>query len=239
MEQISQKYRSMGVALFIVGAAIGFFLSVGAVWANLEASFYGFNKLTNERLDSLRCPPYMTINETATISVRLTNTTDRTINQLVRAQFSTPALIISTDTARSMPPGATEVFSWQVDRNNVDLERFVFASVYRFSNYPMPAQQSICGIFVLPLPWLTGLQFVIITGLLSIAGLVVGWRLWEQGNKPVRDHALEASRAMQFMLGLVPLTMLVSLMGIWILGLMLLVVYLLMSVVTLRFFIRA
>jgi len=239
MDTNTTNYRKRGIILFAVGTLIGVLLAAGAIWADLEASFYGFSKLTNERLNTLSCPAYMTKNETAAISMRLTNSTDRTVNQLVRAQFSTPLQIVTVDEAREMQPGASKSFAWSVTEDNVDLGFFVFANVYRFATYPIPAQQSMCGIFVVNIPFITGLQFVLLMGALSVVGMGIGWWFWEKGNKPLRDHALDAARAMKFMSILVTVTMVVSMLGSWIMAGLLLVVCILMIFITLRFFVQS
>src|SRR5215212_3944676 len=83
------------ILLVLAGILIGLLFALLAVWADYEATAYGFLKRANTPLRGLRCPVFIGRNERATVSIKVSNPTDQTISPSVRSELSTP---LTTDT---------------------------------------------------------------------------------------------------------------------------------------------
>ncbi|RPH57114.1 MAG: hypothetical protein EHM81_12045, partial [Chloroflexi bacterium] len=79
--------------MFSFGILLGILLSAVITWANFEAVFYGFARLSTDQLGTLSCPLLMTSADTRTVSAEFTNPGSKSTQILVRADISTPALM--------------------------------------------------------------------------------------------------------------------------------------------------
>ncbi|HSK67227.1 MAG TPA: hypothetical protein VK888_09865, partial [Anaerolineales bacterium] len=75
---------------YVIGVAIGLFLTLTVTWADMEAASYGFSRLAESGLDGFNCPAWMTREETSRIALTISNPTDGPIRPAVRTMISTP-----------------------------------------------------------------------------------------------------------------------------------------------------
>ena len=148
------KSQSLLPALlsYMIGATIGLLLLGISAWADMEATFYGFDRLANAGLGGFQCPILMTRQETQSISLNISNPTDRRISPSVRTQISTPALPEQVTETIVLEPGQSQRLEWAVGPENIDLGRFIFAKTLLYSSHPLPSEEATCGIFILDLP---------------------------------------------------------------------------------------
>jgi hypothetical protein len=229
MNDRSKKMRIWGALIFACGILVGIVFTVCAVWADLESTLY-FTKLTNVKLTTLKCPVFMTKTEEGKITATFKNTIDRHINPSIRAEFSSPGLTITAREFLPLEVGEKKQVEWTVNKDNIDLKFFIFAKVYSTAEYPIPAREGTCGIFVLNLPGLTGMQVEIILFAVSILCLVAGLWLWQASSPDTLGRTYDATRALRFLALLVLAGMIVGSLGWWIVGVLLLVLIVLMSV---------
>jgi hypothetical protein len=210
---------------------IGLYLIVIAAWADMESSFYGFSRLAEAGLRGFNCPVLMTRDETRTISLKVSNTTDGTIIPSVKTEISTSLVLQEFNENIELAPGESKRLEWSVGPENIDLKHFIFAKALVFSAYPLPSQEANCGIFIVDLP---GSGRVILPILVALGLLGMGWGLYGMSkvgasNEWVENHV----RPMAFLAVIVVLGIVVSFMGGWVQSILLLAVALLMIIILL------
>jgi hypothetical protein len=224
--------RSLSILLFSAGVLLGVALAGSAAWADLEAKFYGFEKMGDKPLGGLRCPVVMTTSETRTISVTLTDPTDKPLQLMARADISNRIQIRTERKTLSLAPGEKNQLSWLVSSADIDLGFFIFAKVSTYPVAAFPFRESTCGIVVVNLPSLTGNQVFTFTLVASLLSIAIGLLLWEVSNRPLQGRTLHITYAMRFLTAVILAQMLISFSGWWVLGGILLVVAVLLIVVT-------
>jgi hypothetical protein len=217
-----------GAILFAVGILLALLLTTLIIWANFEAVFYGFTKLTTDRLDSLRCPLLMTTAETNVVSADFTNPSDKPVNMLIRADISSPALLRSEQQLLSLAPGETKTVHWSVSAADMDLGYFIFAKAYQYPSYAGSTREATCGTFVLGFPSLNGGLIFAVTLTLSLGCILGGLLLWERNALQINRREVDTGRAMKFLAIVMLLNMFFSFRGNWVAGIGLLAVSILM-----------
>jgi cation transport ATPase len=212
---------------YTVGLLAGLYLIVVVAWADMESAFYGFSRLAEAGLRGLNCPPLMTREEMGSISLRVSNATENPISPAVRVEISTPLMLQEYNEKLRLAPGETQKLEWSVGPENVDLRRFIFAKALVFSVYPLPNQETTCGIYIINLP---GSGNLILFLFVATALLGMGWGLYGMGksaasNEWAQKHVL---RPMMFLAAIVALGILTSSLGGWVPSVLLLAVAVLM-----------
>jgi hypothetical protein len=225
--------RCLAIILFSVGVLSGMFLAGAGAWPDLEATFYGFGKVADNRLTTLRCPVLMTVTETGVISATLSNHSELPVDAKVRVYVSNPGPIRVVETITPLAPGETKKMEWTVTAEDVDFRNLILVKVLAFAYYKVPIREGWCGILVLNLPYLTGSQVFISALVLSLVGLLSGIGLWAIGGRPLIGKTLSAFRAMIWLAALVLTDMVLSFMGLWLFGLIFFVVATLLILVVL------
>lgn len=215
--------RNLAIFLFSVGVLLGMFLAGAAVWTDLEATFYGFGKVANDPLTTLRCPVLMTATETGIIRATLSNNSELPVDARVRVYVSNPDPIRTIETITALAPGETKQVHWTVTSEDVDFGNLILVKVLAFAYYKAPFREGWCGILVLNLPYLTGNQIFVSALVLGLLGMLIGIGLWVIGGRPLKGKTLIAFRAMIWLAALVLVDTVFSLMGLWLFGLILFV----------------
>ena len=199
---------------YTVGIVIGLFLIIIATWADMESAFYGFSRYAEAGLDGFSCPVLMTSDETGTISLSVSNKTDRVLTPSIKTDISTPILPLEIDEKIELAPGESKKLTWSVGPDNIDLGHFIFAKAMVYSVYPIANQEATCGIYILDLPG-SGRVILPILVVLSILGM--GWGLYEINKAgELNDWPERNFRALAFMAAMVVLGFGVSFWGGWV-----------------------
>ena len=168
--------RRIGYLLFAIGFLIGLWLLGGIVWANLEAGLLASGDV-GENLSSLRCSLVVTPNEMARARVTLENPLDRPIDRFVRWRIAQRHVLLVDqfrDTA-SLQPGEKQTLERDVSPSSgVYGGRFLMVGVYVGSTYPLPAMEGSCGVWVIPVTWLDGMQILVFGNLAALLGMALG-----------------------------------------------------------------
>ncbi len=138
-----------------------------------------------------------------------------------------------------LDPGESETVRWEVSKSDLAIDRFIFVKLFSFASYPQRDIEQTCGILVLDLHGFTGRQVLITTISISLVGMLSGCALWSLVHKPLRDRALDASRAMVTLTVTVSLGIATVLLASWPLGIMFSALSLLLTGVILGFFIQS
>jgi hypothetical protein len=218
---------------YVLGTLLSLTVAVIATWSDLEASFYGFDRRGSTPLQSLRCPVFLNRNETGTVSVKISNTTDRKLSPAVRAEFSTRAIPILTLDSVEVGPGESKTVQWTIGPDNIDLERFIFTNVYIFASFPLPDRESTCGTFIIDLP-IPGSVLLFLMVMLGLVGMGGGLFMLNR-SKPRSIQLEKALRPLTFLTVVIALALAVSLAGWWVQAVLLLAVTLITIFVTVFF----
>jgi len=206
--------RILGILLFAAGILSSALLTGGLTWAELEAAVYGFPHYTSERFDGLSCPPLMMRGETSIVRVTVHNPSDRVITPIIRVDLSAPGLFESSKTQVTVDPGGSEQLAWAVSDANIDLRYFIFAKVNRSPSYPLPTAEAICGTLVLDIPFLNGMQLLILWLALCLVCIPLGLGVWRWGlGRAHRTPGIATALTIVSLSGLIA-----ALNGVWILG---------------------
>lgn len=225
--------RAVGFFLLWLGILLAMALAVAGTVADLEATFYGFPLWAEESLPGFRCPVLMTREETGTVSVILRNPTDKPIPFTARAEISTRGPARQVREQVDVAPGGRARVDWTVTSDDIDLRYFVFVNGMTNPTYPFPYRQSMCGILVLDVPGMTGKQIFAFALAASLASMAGGMFLWVRGNQPLRGKKQSATAAMAFLALVVLAALVVSILGAWVGGVLLLALALLTITATL------
>ena len=217
--------------LYVVGAVLGLALTFFATWADLEAAYYGFDRTGGQRLSSLSCPILMTRTETSKISIKFTNSTERKISPSIKVDLSSPINTISTIEEVQLAVGESKRISWEIGPENIDLGRFVFARVWTYASYPIKDKESTCGVFVLPLPG-SGVFYTWIMVFGCLFGVGYGLMKMRQVKGPGRSGPYERY---SFLAIVIVLGLIVSILGWWLAGILVIVLALLVSVISMGY----
>ena len=225
-----EKYkiqRLLGLFCFTLGLLLSLVLIAAPAWADLEASYYGFDRFFAEDLKTLHCPVLLERGETGSMWVKLSNETDREVKQIVLVRLSGPVTLFQAKQTFPLAPGETQRTAWTISADNIDLGNFVFAHVVTYPVYMTPMREKMCGVFVVDLPGLTGPQ--IFYGMLGLAILALGFGLWlwDTSRIPEISRLPQVRMAMRFLVLAVLAGLLASALSLWMAGVVALVVILL------------
>lgn len=225
----NQRSRLPGILLYGIGVAAGFFLMFVAAWADMEASAYDFPRLANAGLSGLHCPILMTANETRAISLNISNPIEDQISPAIKTLISTRNLPEEFLEGIRLLPGESKRLEWMVDAENIDLGNFIFAKVLLYSAYPLPTQETTCGIFVLNLP---GTGRVIVPVLVALSLMNLGWGLYTiHRHTGPNERLRKYIGSMMFLALMVGLGLTLSFVGGWISSVLVVVVTLLLIII--------
>src|SRR5688572_4120022 len=104
MENEKTKH-SFYFIVYLVGVIAGLGLTLLATWGDLEAAFYGFDRVGGSRMSSLSCPILMSDNETSSFSIKIKNSLDRNLAPSVKVDISAPGAPVSSNESVLLLPG--------------------------------------------------------------------------------------------------------------------------------------
>lgn len=218
---MQRRLQLVAVGLLVVGVALALAVSVLAFWPDLEASLFDISISAEATIDDLRCPVALTTGEAGSISAHFQNSSDRTVQFLVRARIAHGSLNLMrrADTPVTLTPGESQTLTWDVTPEDVVFGRMILARVYALRSFPLPLRERTCGIYVLRLTGVSGQSVVTAAVTASLVCLASGGALWlRQGGR--RKTATQSGG---LVVTLAVADMAASLAGWWAAGLLLLI----------------
>jgi hypothetical protein len=231
MTKRTQGLRALAVAVSSLGVVIGLTLSIGGIWADLEASLFDRSLGADGRLSSLRCPTIMTASRPSVISATLSNPFDRDIEHNIRVHISEGFVTLMREERATVPlaPGERKTLEWPITADDAAYGRIVFVRAYQFPKYPQPDREASCGVLVLNVPVLSGGQIVGLAFASSLLAMGGGVLLWNRVSHSASKRDQRIVTSMISLGAVVLVTMVATVLGFWIPALALLIVATLMT----------
>ncbi len=234
------KNKNLGIfgcVLFIFGILCLVFVATVSIWGDIEALFFNAG-LRSEGLNTLKCPPVITKDETGTVTASFHNPDDELHTLDIRMYITQGYVTLMTEYLDKvqLQPDETKALTWEVNADNAAYDRLILLRVHQMKRYPMPYMNASCGIVVLNIPFMTGNQFVIILlglGVLLTAGGILSWHY---SRKSIKAKNPRIIRRMVILSAISVLFVIVSLAGMWILSIGFGLFWLLLAFVMLRQF---
>ena len=213
--------RAVALALVALGVAIALALSVGGIWADLEASMFDRSLDADTRFSSLRCPTIMTVDKPAAIRATLSNTTDTTDSPRIRVHISDGFLtLMREETAKvELEPGEREQFEWPITAEDAAYGRVVLVRAWQSPWGLQPDRAASCGVLVLNLPFVSGGLLVGLAIALSVLAMGGGIALWHVIDRPMRKRDQRIGSSLIALAVVLLLTIVLTLMEFWIFAL--------------------
>jgi hypothetical protein len=227
MKNKSLVLQRAGFIIFTIAILLGIFLVVASAWPDMEAKLYGFEDFTNAQLTTLSCPVLMTSNDQKQITIKLHNPNDKAIVRKVEAELSSKLAILNYAGIVEFQPGETKTVAWEIGKENIDLNHFIFASVRAYPSKNLLLVEATCGIMVLDLPFGGGPVLFYVILILAALSLSFGLWLWTRHSDLSEPGAVSQSGFMRFLTGVIIVGVVGSILGWWIIGLLSLVIMLL------------
>ncbi len=239
MQEKKKLLRTMGIVFFSTGVLVGIVMFILMNWAYFEAYFYfGYTAPADKALTTLRCPLLMTATDTGSVTIRITNNTDRELEPSIRTEISYYGLARSEHTNYSVAAGETRKLSWTVTSDDIVYGHLIMARVFVFSTFTLPSRSSTCGTVVVDLHGLSGIQLFVMALAFSLVCMAAGWGLWLSGSHPLQAEGLIATRAMTIFTAVVLLGILAGCIGWWVMGLMCAVASVLLTLTVVGYYIQ-
>jgi hypothetical protein len=217
---------TLSYIIFFGGSLIGLFVIGSAVWGDLEAAMLGRPLGAEKNLNNLRCPIFVSTDEIGEAYVWIRNDTDKPIKRTIRSHLSNYyiSLIDSVDTSVSLEQGEKARITWSVDPADALYGRFYIIRIYMFSGYKTQSQEGSCGIMVIDLPF-SGKQVVTYSTLLCLLGMGLGFLLQNLGGDRCWDRR---DKILGFMIVLESTGLIVSFLGWWLAGGIIMLIFVLL-----------
>lgn len=215
----------MALSTFIISFLLLLALTLTILWANIEAVMAGSAADADGPLKALQCPPIITAADQATVNLTVQNKQDRSSNFTVYTTISEGFSTFSSQyTERfSLDAGETQTLRWPISGENAVYDQIVIARVHQLRSGTQPSGSSVCGIYFLDTNSLTGQQLLVGTLGLGLLGLVFGSGLWWQSQRPFYGRKKMLTQFFAMLTPLLLLNLLITLLGYWLLSIVLFV----------------
>jgi hypothetical protein len=226
-----KSLRILSYAIFFPGIILGFALAAITIWNRTEAISYFFRGAKHEPFNGLHCPVLIAPAEKGILAAIFNNPTDEEDTFFYRAEISGTPSTRQVEDQITVSPHQAKSIRLTVDANDVDLMFFIFVKMNILPNSVHSSQEAVCGILIVDVLGLTGVQLSTIAIVFCFLGIAIGLGLWQQTGTRADGNT---QRLMQTLGIVVLLTMFTGAMGWWIAGGALLAVTLLLLVISLR-----
>ena len=219
-----KKYLSaIGLIIYTIGIVVGMLIAGGVIWGDLEASLFDSSIKAKSSL-RLSCPVAITTSEVGKITATIDNPVEREKNFYVRAHISEGYVSLKREINQQIPvgPGEKGSVDWEIYPEDAAFNnRIILFRAYVNPSYPIPSRGNFCGVLVLDIPILTGLQLFLLLVGLSLACIVCGSILWRKANQPMKKDMRSFSNSLLALAIIIYGAIVAGYIGVWILGVLL------------------
>ena len=224
--------RLFGILSLILGVLLFVFIGVISIWGDIEASFFDAALLKSPKLKHLSCPAVITTNEIGQVTAEITNTDKKPVTIEVRAHVTNGFVTLMNEYITDVPlePGETKTIDVPIVAENAAYKRLILVRVHQMKELTNPYQNAACGVVLVNVPFLTGTQFVI--GIMSLGCLLIagGFLLWALNSRPIILQRKRNFISLLIFTAIAVILAIIGLIGFWLLGIMIAVIWVLMGV---------
>jgi hypothetical protein len=223
-------FKFFGTLVFSIGILIGFFVLSMMVWGDLEASLFSSSLDAKKSLSSLRCPVFMSPDESGLITAKFTNPTDKDWARYTRAFISEGFVSLMREIKMEVPvpSGGRETAIWEVYPQDAAYDRIIFFRVYVNAKYPYPSLGGSCGIIMMDFWGLTGQQIFFGLVLAFLVCITLGILILRKHSKRSRRDFQTKFNSSYALAGILLIGTTTAYFGSWIVALLFLTTALLM-----------
>jgi hypothetical protein len=227
-----KTFQSIGLVSLIIGTCLLAFLGIISIWGDIEAFVFNAAIRSEKTLSTLNCPAVITPKDNAVVSARITNSSDRALEMLVRTNVSDGYVILMKEifTTVNLNPGESETVSVPITVEDAAYDRFVLVRMHQIRRGSLPYLNASCGVIVFDAPFITGKNLTILILGFGTSLSVVGIWLFSLGQKRLSREQLITFRLLLGFTILSFLLSIIALTGWWLLGSLLAVVWILLGI---------
>lgn len=225
--------RILGVIFYVIGIVIGLTLFGGSTWADFEASLFDSSMGADSIYRSLKCPILIAQTETGTVTGTFKNPLDRPLVRYMRTHISEGYITLFREVINdfTLEPGEQRQVEWQVSGDDAVFGSVALVRLHLNGRYPLPSATGSCGILVVSLFNFTGTQTLALMVGVSVLSTALGLGLWITANKPLKGHIRTLTSAMIALAVMIIAGVIISIIGMWEVGAILLVIVVLLIIV--------
>jgi hypothetical protein len=224
--------RILGIITLMLGILLFVFIAVVSLWGDIEATFFDASLIQADRIKHLQCPPVITTNEISKVTAEITNTDRKPVTIEVRAHVTNGFVTLMNEYITDVPlePGETKPVDVPIAPANAAYDRLILVRVHQMKELSNPYQNASCGVVLVNVPFLTGRQFVMLVMSLGVLLTAGGFGLWAFNSRPIILQRKRTFISLLIFAAIAILLATISLIGIWILGVIVAAVWLLMGI---------
>ncbi len=232
-----ELFKRLGGLVYALGALLGLVFICVVSWGNLEASYFNQAVSADEALKTLRCPVFITRNETSAVTVSITNPTNELLKVGINTMISGELVSLPNEYRQvvSLGPLETKIISQPINAANATWQYLVVARVERASAMPLKDAVSSCGVVMLPLSIGSGNLWAVLWALACLALLAGGGLWWYRTHQPLNGKAVLTSRGLTLLGAALLLGIGLCALGVWGLGILLSILCLLLGLAVLSY----
>lgn len=233
-----KSLHKLGAVIFFIGILLALSLSLAAVWSDFEGVSYFYTGAGYPSFSGLNCPILMTHSETGMVSASFNNSEELEIEPYYEVTISGQSAQREFEGQLSVPAHSSKTIRWTVNADDIDLGYFIFINMEVLPVAGHSTRADTCGIIVLNLAGLTGDQVSLFTLSSALSGILIGFGIFENTSKRNITRSSNRLRAMQTLGIMVLLALLASMLGLWLPGILFIVLTILLLVIILRLFVE-
>jgi hypothetical protein len=193
-----KTFRATGIVLMVIGALIFVYLGLLSVWGEVEATFFDAALRSDEPLRTLKCPALITAKDSASISGRFNNPTDKPIELEIRTYITEGYVTLMNEFIKdiSIQPGETGVVEIPIFPEDAAYGRIIMVRMHQMKEVPLPYLNASCGVIVINTSLLTGTQYLILMIALGVIMTAGGITLWASQSKPLVQYNLSVLKTL-------------------------------------------
>ena len=203
----------LGALLFLAGVLAGLSLSAAVVWGESEARIY--TSYNGEGRLKVQCPLMLSPVESAAVSANIINSSDEEIKPVVSVEVSQPEIPRKESQTLTLAPGGSKTVQWTVDPSDVIFERMILVNILQSQYRDNPSRLGSCGIFILSLFGLPGVQTFALAFAASLVAMLSGAALWLYARWPLNKLATNIAQISTVLLVITVLALLTTIPRLW------------------------
>jgi hypothetical protein len=201
---IDKKLSRVSLIIFFIGYLWGMAILGISIFGDFEATMFQFHIgfEGDGTITGLDCPVMMASSDTETITATFSNPTDSRISPSVWAQISEGFYTVVRDYKENifLEPGESKQLQWTITADDAVYDHWVLIKVHVYSQYPLPASDGVCGVFVADMLGFTGSQVFVFSLVMIVLLMGLGIGMWIRATKRLKG---QTGRSLSFSLSLI------------------------------------